>query len=477
MPGEKQQPRTAEMPQLQRVLGLWDLIFYGIVLIQPIAAVGLLGVGMNLSQGHMVTVLLVTMAAMMLTAISYGRMASLYPAAGSAYTYVGRGLNPHLGFLAGWAMFLDYLIVPVINLVYSSSLFDQQLMPEIMRLLHQAPEANPIPRFTWVVLFGVLTTILNCRGIKITAKTNIILLFTMLVVIVIFIVEAVTMIVGNSGFMGLFTLKPFYNPQSFSLGAMWAGSAFVALTYIGFDGITTLAEDVKNPKRNVLLATVLVCLFTGISGAFEIYLAQIIWPNYQTFPNLDTAFMDVCRRVGGSFLSILMSITLLIACFASAMAGQVGAARLLFGMGRDGVLPRKLFSRLDAKHNTPIFNIVFMGLLAVAVATTLVLGFGEKAYGTTGQLLNFGAFLAFMGVNIATFRQFYFLSIKGYTKNFLRDAFLPVLGFVICAVIWLYLSKTAKEVGGIWFALGLTYLAITTKGFRKRPVMIDFSEG
>src|ERR1700732_2247058 len=109
---------SSSAPRLRRTLTLWDLIFYGIVLIQPIAPVPLYGVAQKLSDGHFVTIILIALFAMLITAVSYGRMAALYPTAGSAYTYVGKGLNPHLGFLAGWAMILDYLLLPLINTVW-----------------------------------------------------------------------------------------------------------------------------------------------------------------------------------------------------------------------------------------------------------------------------------------------------------------------------------------------------------------------
>src|SRR5580658_9691007 len=113
-------PSPDAPPKLRRVLGVGDLVFYGVVLIQPVGAVGIFGLADKDSFGHVTTTILIALVAMMLTAVSYGRMAGLYPAAGSAYTYVGRGLNPHLGFIAGWAMFLDYLVIPVISVVYGA---------------------------------------------------------------------------------------------------------------------------------------------------------------------------------------------------------------------------------------------------------------------------------------------------------------------------------------------------------------------
>jgi amino acid transporter len=441
-----------EEPKLKRELGLWDLVFYGIILIQPIAAVGLFGIASKESNGHMVTTLLIGMVAMMFTAVSYGRMASRYPSAGSAYTYVGIGLNRYLGFLAGWSMFLDYLIIPIINTIYGA-LTLQRLMPGI-----------PFP--VWVVLFVSFITFLNLLGIKSTKLSNKILLLVMMVVIMIFIIQAIDFLIATYGFQGLFSSKPIYNPETFNVGAVMTATSFAVLTYIGFDGVTTLAEDVKNPARNMLLAPVLVCLFTGLFSGLQIYLAQQVWPEFNLFPNLETAFFDVAERVGGTFMFNAIAVVLFIACLGSGMAGLMGAARLLFGMGRDGVLPRKVFYHLSATRSTPVYNILIMG--ALTIIGSLILGYQNAA-----ELLNFGAFLAFMGVNLAAFRRFALRAEKGESRNVILNTVFPLLGFVVCLIIWISLPLTATIMGGIWLTIGIIYLAIRTKGFKNSPMHLE----
>ncbi len=452
---------TSSAPRLKRVLTLWDLIFYGIVLIQPIAPVPLFGVAQKLSDGHFATIILIAMFAMMITAVSYGRMAALYPSAGSAYTYVGKGLNPHLGFLAGWAMFLDYLLQPLINTVWMSTALHERYLPQV-------------PFIAWAAIIAGIITLLNLRGIRSSARANKVLLFFMFIVVGFFIVLAVRYLFYSQGLRGLFSIQPFYDPKTFNSHRIWTATSFAALTYIGFDGVTTLAEDVENPKRNVLLATVLVCVFTGVFGGLEVYLGQRVWPDWHTFPNLETAFMDICRRVGGSLLFNAMGVILILAAFGSALTGGLGAARLLFGMGRDNVLPRKIFGHLSPGSSTPTYNIIVIGLLAFGGA--VMLNRVGNAYEHAGELLNFGAFLAFMGVNLATFWQFAVVAKPGYKRRILVDAILPLIGFAFCALIWWNLNNLAKTVGGIWFAVGLLYVGIKTRGFRTAPVMIDFSE-
>ena len=489
-------------PHLRRVLTLWDLIFYGIVLIQPIAPVPLYGVAQKLSNGHFVTIIFIAMFAMMITAFSYGRMAAVYPVAGSAYTYVGRGLNPHLGFLAGWAMILDYLLQPLINTVWISTALHERYVPRV-------------PYAVWAALIVSIVTLLNLRGIKSSARANKVLLFFMFIVVGLFVGLAVYFLLRGQGAAGLLSTKPFYDPAHFNGQRIWMATSFAALTYIGFDGVTTLSEDVENPKRNVLLAVVLTCLFAGLFSGLESYLGARVWPDWQTFPNLETAFMDICRRVGGPFLFHAMAAIIIVAAFGSALTGGLGAARLLFGMGRDNVLPKRFFGYLSPSSNTPSYNLLLIGLLAFGGAVGL--NYIGNAYEHAAELLNFGAFLAFMGVNMATFWQFtavrdsgqkwwllagllacfgvcwwplpsavrvgaitaYVLVVVYLSVNkrrLLADTILPLGGFVFCFLIWLNLNHVAKTVGFIWFVIGVIYVAVKTRGFRAAPVMIDFSE-
>jgi putrescine importer len=395
------------------------------------------------------------MIAMLLTATSYGRMARIYPSAGSAYTYVSRGLNPHLGFLAGWAMLLDYLIIPLFCVVYGS-LIIQRLVPQI-------------PYVILAASLACATTYLNVRGIRTTARSNEILLVLMGVVLLCFLVSAVHFLVQQGGAGSLFSSRPFYDPAEFNLGGVVRATSFAALTFIGFDAVTTLAEDAHKPERNLLLAVLLVCLFTGIFGGLLTYLGQLVWPDFRTFPDVATAFLDAARRAGGNALFQAMIILLALANIGSGLAGQVGAARLLFAMGREKVLPGKFFAHLDPKTNTPTYNIVLIGVF------TLVGSLGKR-YDLIGELLNFGAFLGFMGVNLAAIRQFYFLPQVGRKRSLLLDLILPALGFLFCAVIWLNLGRPARIVGGVWFVVGLLYAAIRTRGFRHQPAVIDFRE-
>jgi putrescine importer len=289
-------------PHLKRVLTLWDLIYFGVILTSPIAAVPLFGEAQVLSRGHTTLTMLLAMVAMSVTAVSFGRMATVYPSAGSVYTYISRGMNPHIGFMVGWAMFLEYLFQPVQNALYAV-LAIQRIEPRI-------------PFWFLAAITVLFITLMTAQGIKFTARTNQLLLGFMVIVTAAFLVEAFRYIVLHEHFAGIFSLQPVYNPATFNVRAVAAGTSLAALVFIGFDGVSILAEEVKNPRRNVLLASVLVCVFTGLFSGLQVYLAQRVWPDHTTLLNPETAFMDVARRASGPLLFTAYGVMLLVSSIA-----------------------------------------------------------------------------------------------------------------------------------------------------------------
>jgi len=445
---------AATQPKLKRVLGLWDLVYYGVILTSPIAVVPMFGEAQVLSQGHAVITLLAAMVAMTATAVSFGRMATVYPSAGSVYTYVSRGFNSQIGFVVGWAMFLEYLFQPLQNSLYAA-LTVQRLLPHVPFALLSA------------VAVGFMT-LLCWFGIRTTARANQILLALMSIVMVAFLGEALWYIFAHQQWHGLVSAQPFYDPKTFSVRAIAAGTALAATTYIGFDGVSILAEEVENPRRNVLLASVLVCVFTGLFAAFQVYLAQRIWPDYRTLANPETAFMDVARVVGGNRLFVGFAIVLLISSLACGLAGLLGAVRLLYGMGRDNVLPRKIFGHLNAERGNPSYNVIIAGVMAYV--GTLAMGWERSV-----EILNFGALMAFMAVNLAAARYFGFSPEMKEKREVFLDVVVPAAGFLFCLVIFLGLQSSTLVAGGIWVIVGAAYVILKTKALGQ-PVTIDFSE-
>lgn len=428
-------------PGLRRTLGLPALVLYGIVLIQPTAPMPLFGAAAVKGQGHVVTAVLIGMVAMLFTAIAYGRMARAYPSAGSAYTYVSREIHPSAGYLVGWGMIFDYVMNPIICVIWCSK--------AAMNFLPEVPFA------VFAVGFACLFTGLNLRGIEASARTNVIIAAALGVVILLFVGAAIRHLWQSGPAEPGAWLRPFYNPETFTLAAVSGGAALAVLTYIGFDGISTLSEEVKDPRRNILRATVLVCLVTGILASIQVYLAQRVWPGTQ-FPDTDTAFVYVAGRAGGEWLFLTLNCALLIATIGSGTGAQLGAGRLLYGMGRDNAIPRGFFAWVHPRTRVPARNIVLVGSLALAGAFTVDFSLGA-------ELLNFGALVAFMGVNAAAFVRYFLRAERRTWWNFLP----PVLGFGVCFYLWTSLGTTARIAGFCWLAAGVAYGSLRTGGFTR----------
>jgi putrescine importer len=253
---------------------------------------------------------------------------------------------------------------------------------------------------------------------------------------------------------GFFT-RPFYDPTTFDYKALFGCTSIAVLTYIGFDGISTLSEEAENPRRNILIATVLTCVVIGLLSAVEVYVAQLIWPASEHFPNVDTGYVYAAGRAWKPLFSIVGG-TLLLANFGSGMGAQLGAARLLYGMGRSNALPKSFFGAVDPKHHVPRNNVFFVGAIVLVGAFFL-------SYGRGAELLNFGALIAFMGVNIAALMRYF---VRAEDKK-LWNLLPPLLGFLICLALWLSLSTPAMIVGSIWMITGIAFGVWKTRGFRE----------
>jgi len=440
---------TSSPATLRRSLSLWHLIIIGIVIVQPIAPMGIFGIVNNEAGGHVVTTILIAMVAMLFTAISYGKMARAYPSAGSAYTYVAQEIHPALGYVTGWAMVMDYVLNPLVCTVLCSKL-TQNILPGV-------------PYWLLAIGFAGMFTALNLRAVQTSARINEALAAGMMIVVVVFFAFVARFLWGLHVHGAAFFAKPFYNPGTFSLHGVFRGTSIAVLTYIGFDGISTLSEEAENPRRNILLATVLVCVVTGVLSSLEVYAAQLVW-GPKPFPEklVESAFPLVARQAGGFFLFHLVNFTILIANVGSAMGAQLAAARLLYGMGRSHAIPEKVFGAIEAKRRIPRNNVILIGAVALTGAFFI-------SYERGAELLNFGAFIAFMGVNLASFVRYF---VRAAEKRWTNLAF-PLLGFSICFFIWLNLSRPAKIAGALWIAAGIVYGAIRTRGFRADLVRFE----
>ena len=420
---------TAETLQPRRRLRFLDLVLYGIILIQPTAPMPVFGVLYQQAGGHVVTTILLAMVAMLLTAVSYGRMARAYPQGGSAFLYVSREFHPLLGFLCGWCMTLDYVLNPLICTVWSSKA--------------AAAFLPAIPYAAWVVFFALLFTLLNLAGVEATARLNAVMTALLGLVIAIFLAAVVRWWLHTHAAAGTAWLRPLFDPQTFSPRAVLHGTSIAVLTYIGFDGISTLADEALHPRRDVPRAIVVTCVLAGLLAAVEVYAAQLVLPRHYVFTGVETAFPQVAGMLGGFALFALINGALLLATVGSGMASQMGAARLIFSMSRDGALPLRFFGSLSQRSRIPSNNVLFIGAICLAGGFLI-------SYDIGAELLNFGALIGFILVNAAAASRAW--------KQRDRFAWLltvgSVLGMLVCLLLWANLSWLALGTGVAWIVIG-----------------------
>jgi putrescine importer len=429
------------------VLSLWALVLFGLAFVGPTAPYTFFGVGSVKSQGHFALVYLIAMVAISFTAVSYGRMAAAFPEAGSTYAYASRAIHPAAGYLAGWVMILDYLLMPMLCVIIAAVTCNK-LVPSV-------------PYALWVLITAGTITGINLCGIEMTSRATFAFNAVLSVSIVWFLGAAVRALMGGTGQGTLVSLKPFYDAPAFSFAAVMSATPIAVLSFLGFDGISTLAEDAKDPQKNVARATVLVCFVAGGLFILQTYLGQLIWPDYTRFHPIETAFSDIGRLIGGPGLFFLIAFLVIAQAWASGITSQASASRLLFGMARDGRLPRKLFAYVHPRLRTPIYSVLLMGGIACVGALLLDLDQGA-------ELVNFGACLGFMAVNLSVLGHYFVRLRQRGVARIWANVICPAVGFAICFLIWLSISPLAMRVGALWTVAGLVYLGVQTGGFRRK---------
>lgn len=428
--------------RLKPVLSLWALVLFGLAFVGPTAPYTFFGVGAVESHGHFAMVYLVATIAVSFTAMSYGKMATAFPEAGSAYTYASKSIHPIVGYLTGWVMTLDYILMPMLCVIIVGAT-SHKLLPEV-------------PYSAWVVLASVAITALNLRGIEMTSRATAIFNVILAVSIIWFLTAAVWALVDGMGRGTLFSFEPFYSTHDFSWRAVMAATPVAVLSFLGFDGISTLAEDSKEPQKNVARAILMVCCIAGFLFVLQTYLGQLIWPDYRTFSSVETAFSDIGGKIGGPALAYLIALLVVAQAWASGIASQASASRLLYAMARDRKLPHTLFGYLHPRLRTPTYSMALMG--GIALVGGLLLNLDKAA-----ELVNFGACAGFMMVNLAVIGHYFLRRGERGAGDLWKYLFSPVIGFLVCLWIWLSVSPLAMMVGAVWSGLGIAYLLLLVR--------------
>ena len=429
----------------KRKIGLLTCILFGLGVMFPIAPAGVWGTVMPLSAGHMALCYLLAAIPMTFTAWSFGVMGAEFPRAGSSYTFVGSGVHPYVGFVTGWAILLDYILFPLMNYIMLA-IYACQLFPSW--------------DYTTVLIVSIiLICIINLLGIQSIASVNNIITIFGFAVIVYFIVAAFG--AAGSGVGWGITSKALINPETFDPALIIAGTAVACFSFLGFDTITTLAEEIKRPQWTLPRSTIISCLVMAAIFAVTAFIGQCVYPDYTAFPDPDAAFVDVAFAAGGNLMVTLISIALVVCSFAFSLDMIAGATRVLYGMGRDGVLPKKVFGYAN-KKGVPVWNVLML--------TVVYLVFSNMTLGDVIPIINFGGLFAFIMVNLGCVIYFFFKQKR--RKSFgdiLKYLVMPGVGFLICVLLWLNLSGNAKLIGFSWLFLGIIYLLIWSRGF-KRPI-------
>jgi amino acid transporter len=424
--------------ELRRSLDLVDLLIYGLVFIVPIAPFGIFGVVFNASKGMVPLTYIIGLVAMMFTALSYREMSRAFPVAGSVYAYAGRGLHPSAGFLAGWAILLDYLLIPTLCYVVGAAAL-RSIIPAI-------------PQPLWVIAFIVFNTIVNAFGIETTARASKIFLVGELIVLAIFIVlGSIAVSHGVNG--ARWTLAPFYDPHNFNLTLIFSALSIAVLSFLGFDAISTLAEETRGGAKVVGRATMIALCLAAALFIAQTYIAALLVPGQTEFVGdaaTNDAFYTVSGLISGTWLKVLAAIsTVLATSIANALVAQAATARLLFAMARDRQLPRFL------AHIHPTRKVPDRAILLVS-AVSLVLGvFFVGQVGLLSSLVNFGALFSFLLLHVSVVVYFF---VRQRTGNIALHLISPVLGFIVIAFVLINADTHAKVGGLVWLAIGIVAL-------------------
>jgi|SoiMethySBSTD1v2_1073268.scaffolds.fasta_scaffold13569_6 amino acid transporter len=424
--------------QLRRSLSLGDLLVYGLVFISPIAPFAIFGIVFNASKGLVPLTYVIGLVAMLFTALSYREMSAAFPIAGSVYAYAGRGLHPAAGFLAGWAILLDYLLLPTLAYVVGAV---------AMRAVVPA-----IPQSVWVIAFVLFNTTVNMLGIETTARTSKIFLVGQLVLLALFVVlGAIAVSRGVNG--AQWTVRPFFDPSVFRADLIFGALSVAVLSFLGFDAISTLAEETRGGTRLVGQATMMALCLAAVLFIVQTYIAVLLVPDRIEFVGEDAtndAFYAVSALVGGPALRLVTALALaLSAAIANALVAQAATARLLFAMARDGQLPRVL------AHVHPVRRVPERAVLFVA-AVSLILGlFFVGQVALLSSLVNFGALFSFLMLHVSVI--VYFL-IKRRTGTLSVHLLSPAIGFVIIAFVLVTADVHAKIGGLVWLTIGTAIL-------------------
>ena len=442
--------------KLQKTLVLWQVIIIGLAYIQPMTLLDTFGMVSRDSLQHVPTSYMIALIAVLLTSISYGHMIRKHPSSGSAYTYVQKSIHPNAGFMVGWSSLLDYLLSPMVNILLAN-IYLTELFPDVNH-------------WVWIIGLSLLMVGVNLRGARFVANFNSLIVILQVLVIGIFTYLIYTKLaagenalgaMADKGGDGLWSFSPFWSPDA-NLGNLITGATILCFSFTGFDSLSSLAEETKDTKRTLPRAIFLTALISGLIFVFATYFMQLYFPGNpsQYFKLVDETQPEILLLVGGAFFQSVVLSFAIVTVMASGISAHAGVSRLMYVMGRDGVLPKKFFGHIHPKSHTPSYNIWLAGVIC------LTAGFLSLEF--VVALISFGALTAFSFVNLSVICSYGFRDGRLKTpRDILQFFVLPLLGFASIGALWLEVEDTSLKAGVAWAAVGLVYLAWLTGGFRR----------
>ena len=447
---------TQSAAKLQKTLGLWHIIIIGLAYIQPMTLFDTFGLVSEESQLHVPTSYIFALVAILLTSLSYGHMIRRYPSSGSAYTYAQKSIHANVGFMVGWSSLLDYLLSPMVNIILAV-IYLEALFPSVNH-------------WVWVIVLTAFMTGVNLRGARFVANFNSLIVFVQLIVIAIFTYLVYSKLQAGFNADGpisadaryqLWSLEPFWNELT-SVGALITGATLLCFSFTGFDSLSSLAEETKDTEKTLPKAIFLTALIAGVIFIISTYFMQIYFPNNpgSYFENIAETQPEILMLVGGSLFQAYVLGFAIITVMASGISAHAGVSRLMYVMGRDGVINKKIFGHISQKSFTPSYNILIVGVVALTA--------GFMDLDMVISLISFGALTAFTFVNLSVISRYALRD--GRTKNFkdiVNFVLVPLLGFVSVFALWLEIEEDSLKYGLWWAMLGILYLGYKTKGFKQ----------
>jgi amino acid transporter len=433
--------------QLHRALTTRDLVIYGMIFMVPIAPYSVFGFVYNDAKGMVPLAYLVGLIGMFFTAQSYAAMSHAFPLAGSVYTYAQRGLHEIAGFFSGWLILLDYILVPSLLYLFSA--------------VALRPVFPAVPGWLWLLGFISFNAAVNFIGIQFTARVNRYMLIMELAALALFVVLGLSALYGGAG-AGRLTLKPIYDPHVFSLATVAGATSIAVLSFLGFDGISTLSEESRGGKGSVGRATVLALVLVGVLFMLQTWIATDLSTGMR-FGSPETAFYEIAERAGGAWLRLLTIMAVVLAsAVANAMAAQAAVSRILFAMARDGKLP-SILAVVHSRFKTP-----YVSTLVVSGVSLLVgLLFADHIDDLT-RVVNFGALTGFVLLHLSVINHFL---VRRRSGDWLRHLLCPLIGVLIIAYVLFEMDHAAKLLGLAWISIGILYYLVLTL-WVKKPVAL-----